>query len=145
MYDCFRFLAGAPIASIEATAIDPGSLPYLRNDNFGATLGYADGSVASLLYTALGPKDGLPKERIEVFCDGEAYVLDDYRNVTRARDGHVLWQSDTVDKGHFEELARFGDAIASGRDSPIPFHELAETTAAALEVEDALLSRRFNG
>lgn len=143
MYDCFRFLAGAPIDSLEAAAIDPGTLPYLRNDNFSATLGYADGSVASLMYTALGPKEGLPKERVEVFCDGEAYVLDDYRSVTRARDGHVLWQSDTVDKGHFEELGRFGDAIAAGHDSPIAFHELAETTAAALEIEDALLSRRY--
>ena len=37
MYDVFRFLAGAPARSIEATAIDPGSLPYARNDNFTAT------------------------------------------------------------------------------------------------------------
>ena len=141
MYDCFRFLAGAPVASIEATAIDPGSLPYLRSDNFSATLRYADGSVATLLYTALGPKEGLPKERVEVFCDGEAYILDDYRSVTRARDGQVLWQSDIIDKGHFEELSRFGDAIAAGSAAPIPFSEVAETTAVSLRVEDLLTGR----
>lgn len=138
MYDCFRFLAGAPVASIEATPIDPGPLPYLRNDNFSATLRYEDGSVATLLYTALGPKEGLPKERVEVFCDGEAYVLDDYRSVTRARDGQALWQSESVDKGHFEELSRFGDAIAAGAEAPIAFQEIAESTAVSLRIEDLL-------
>ena len=37
MYDVFRFLAGAPVRSVEASAIDPGELPYARNDNFAAT------------------------------------------------------------------------------------------------------------
>lgn len=140
MYDCFRFLAGAPVASIEATAIDPGTLPYLRSDNFSANLRYADGSLATLTYTALGPREGLAKERVEVFCDGEAYVLDDYKRVTRARDGKVLWEGE-VDKGHFEELSRFGDALATGGAAPIAFEEIAEATAVALEVEDQLYGR----
>lgn len=140
MYDCFRFLAGAPVSSIEATAIDPGTLPYLRSDNFSANLRYADGSLATLTYTALGPKEGLAKERVEVFCDGEAYLLDDYKRVTRARDGKVLWEGE-VDKGHFEELSRFGDALATGGPPPIPFEEIVETTAVALEVEDQLHGR----
>ena len=75
MYDVFRYLAGAPVASIAARAIDPAELPYHRSDNFSATLAYEDGSVGSLLYTALGPKQGLPKERIEVFCDGEVLTI----------------------------------------------------------------------
>lgn len=140
MYDTFRFLAGAPIDLMQATAIDPGTLPYLRNDNFCAILRYADGSIGNLVYTSLGPKAGLPKERIELFCDGEAYVLDDYRSLTRASDGEVLWQGD-VDKGHAEELALFGDAIAAGAPAPIDFSELVETSAVALEVEDRLFGR----
>ena len=58
-------------------AIDPGDLPYRRNDNFSAAITYEDGSLAHLLYTALGPRSGLGKERIEVFCDGEAEPLGD--------------------------------------------------------------------
>lgn len=138
MYDVFRSLAGAPAVSINAEAIDPADLPYLRNDNFCATIRYADGSIGNLVYTALGPKNGMPKERVEVFCDGEAYVLDDYRSLVRARDGHVFWQDDTVDKGHFEELSRLGKAIISGDDAPIPFAELMETSALALHIEDLL-------
>ena len=139
MYDCFRFLAGASLVGVEAAAIDPGELPYLRNDNFSATLRYADGSVGTLLYTALGPKEGLAKERVEVFCDGEAYVLDDYVSLLRARDNQALWGPETVDKGHFEELSRFGDAIAAGSAAPIPFEDIIETSAAALRIENLLI------
>lgn len=138
MYDVFRFLAGAPLASVSAAAIDPRTLPYLRNDNFCATLTYEDGSVGNLVYTALGPRQGLPKERIEVFCDGEAYVVDDFRSLTRASDGQVLWRADEADKGHYEELSRFGDAIATGGEAPIALDEIMETTAAALEIEALL-------
>src|SRR5581483_3350726 len=141
MYDVFRSLAGAPAASITASAIDPGAGAYLRNDNFSATIGYADGSLATLVYTALGPKTGLGKERIEIFCDGDTYVVDDFKQLTRAGDGAVLWHSGDIDKGHFEELSRFGDAIASGGASPIPFDEIVETSAVALEVEDLLFGR----
>jgi len=140
MYDVFRFLAGAPVVSINATPIDPASLPYLRNDNFCATLAYADGSVGNLVYTALGPKQGLGKERVEVFCDGEAYIIDDYKSLSRASDGNILWQSPTADKGHLEEMSRLGAAIAGGP-APIPFDELVESTAVALHIEDLLCGR----
>jgi predicted dehydrogenase/threonine dehydrogenase-like Zn-dependent dehydrogenase len=138
MYDVFRSLSGAPAVSVNAEAIDPRDLPYLRNDNFCTTIRYADGTIGNLVYTALGPKTGLPKERLEVFCDGEAYVLDDYRSLMRSSDTQPLWQDNTVDKGHFEQLSRFGKAISEGDGSPIPFEELMETSALALHVEDLL-------
>jgi predicted dehydrogenase/threonine dehydrogenase-like Zn-dependent dehydrogenase len=141
MYDVFRFLTGAPVVSIGATSIDPGSLPYSRNDNFCATLAYQDGSVANLVYTASGPRQGLPKERIEVFCEGEAYLVDDYKSLIKTSDGTILWQSAEVDKGHFEELSRFGDAIVAGEEAPISFDQIIETTAVALHVEDLLYGR----
>lgn len=141
MYDVFRSLTGAPVTSITATAINPGTVPYLRNDNFSATIGYADGSVATLVYTALGPKTGMSKERIEIFSDGEAYVVDNFQKATRASDGHVLWQSADPDKGHAEEFSLLGDAIANGGAAPISFEEIVETTAVSLHVEDLLHGR----
>jgi predicted dehydrogenase/threonine dehydrogenase-like Zn-dependent dehydrogenase len=141
MYDVFRFFAGAPARSIDAAAIDPHDLPYARNDNFSATITYDDGTVANLLYTALGPKEGLGKEHITVFCDGEAYVVDDFKKLTKASDQTTLWQSGDADKGHFEELSRFGDAMAAGAGAPIPFEEIVETSAVALQVEDLIYGR----
>ena len=54
----------------------------------------------------------------------------------------MLWQSAEPDKGHFEELSRFGDAIAAGGPAPIPFDEIVETTAVALHIEDLIFTRR---
>ena len=141
MYDVFRSLTGAPVTSVSAAAIDPRDRPYLKNDNFVATMTYADGSIATLTYTSLGPKTGLGKERIEVFCDGETWVVDDFKKLIKASDGSVLWQSSEPDKGHFEELSRMGDAIATGAPSPIAFEDIIETTALALDIEDALHGR----
>jgi predicted dehydrogenase/threonine dehydrogenase-like Zn-dependent dehydrogenase len=141
MYDVFRFLADAPVSSISATAIDPGSRPLARNDNFVATLQYEDGSVCSLTYTAVGPKAGLAKERIEVFANNEAWIVDDFKSLTRASDGAVLWSASASDKGHFEELSRFGDCLAEGRSPPIPIDQILETTAVSLHVEDLLFGR----
>ena len=141
MYDVFRFLAGAPVRSIDAAAIDPGALPYARSDNFAVTIAYEDGTLASLVYTALGPKAGLGKEHITVFADGEAFIVDDFKKLTQASDGTVLWQSSEADKGHFEEMSRLGDAIATGGPAPIPFNELVETTAVALSVDDLIHGR----
>jgi predicted dehydrogenase/threonine dehydrogenase-like Zn-dependent dehydrogenase len=138
MYDAFRSLTGSPVKTIDACAIDPGARPYLKNDNFVATIGYEDGSVATLTYTSLGPKTGLGKERIEVFCDGECWVVDDFKKLIKSSDGTVLWNSSEPDKGHFEEMSRMGEAIASGGPSPISFEEIVETTAVALHIEDLL-------
>lgn len=140
MYDLFRSLSGAPVKSISAQAIAPGNTAYLRNDNFVATLTYEDGSVGNLVYTALGPKEGLAKERIEVFCDGEAYIVDDFKSLTKASANEVIWQG-AVDKGHHEEMERMGSALASGGEAPISFAEIVETTAVSLHVEDMIFGR----
>ena len=142
MYDFFRALSGAPVTAISASAINPGRSAYFVNDNFIATLNYDDGSVASLTYTANGPKTDLAKERVEVFCDDKAYVLDDFIRLSEYPGGAVIWESDVVDKGHFVELSRFGDAIADGMDDgPISFDEIIETTAASLHIEDLIQGR----
>lgn len=140
MYDVFRSLIGAPVTLINAVAINPGETAFLRSDNFSATLQYADGSIGNLVYTSLGPKEGLPKERIEIFCDGEAYIVDDYKSLTRARDGLALWEGD-VDKGHFNEFKAFTSALLKGEEAPIPFDEIVETTAVSLHIEDMLHAR----
>lgn len=142
MYDCFRSLAGAPVHSITASSIEPGSSHFLVNDNFVATLTYEDGSLANLIYTSSGPKTGLPKERFEVFCDGAAYLLDDYTKLVSFPDGQELWSAMDADKGHFKELTQFGEAIAEGsNEAPIALDEILESTAVSLHIEDLIQGR----
>ena len=47
MYDVFRFLTGSRVRSISASAIDPGPVPFQRNENFSATTSPRLASAAS--------------------------------------------------------------------------------------------------
>ena len=141
MYDVFRALSGKPAVSISATSINPSGHPYLPTDNFAATVAYEDGSIGNLVYTAMGPKKGLPKERIEVFCDGEAYVVDDFKSLIKASTGEVLWSATEADKGQSNQMSLIADALMKGLDAPLGLEEILETTAVSLYIEDQLLGR----
>ncbi len=80
-FDFFHFLLdrpGAPVTpvAVNASLIPPGEGAVAR-DNFVVTTRFDDGSVASLVYTALGHPD-LPKERVEVHAAGASLILDDF-------------------------------------------------------------------
>jgi predicted dehydrogenase len=141
MYDFFASLANSPIASISARGIAPGATAYRTNDNFAATLSYEDGSVCNLVYTAAGPKTGLPKERIEVFCEGRAFLIDDFVRCIDYPSETILWQGTAADKGHYNELSALADALRDGEEGPIPVERIFETSAAALHIEDLLQGR----
>ncbi len=140
-YDLFRRLAGCPVESIQARSIAPPAPAVLRSDNFVATLRYEDGSLANLFYTASGPKTGLSKEVMEVFCDGKAYRLEDFKDLRKASQDAPLWSAAEPDKGHLEELVQFGQHILGQTDAPIPVVEILESSAVALYVEDQLFER----
>ncbi len=142
MYDFFAGLVGAPVTSVSARSIGPGASAYLANDNFVATIGYEDGSLCNLVYTAVGPKSGMPKERIEIFCEGRGFLIDDFTRCTAYPTDTVLWQASQPDKGHAAELSLLADALRDGNsEGPLPVARLFETTAVSLAVEDMLQGR----
>jgi predicted dehydrogenase/threonine dehydrogenase-like Zn-dependent dehydrogenase len=135
IYDLFNALCrGAPVVSVQAAAIDPKGGQWHRNDNFVATLKYADGSVCSLSYTALGAK-AYPKERMEVFGDGMIVTLDDYRSVEVHGGRHKGWTSRVAQKGQLEELKALADTLLRGRPWPISLAEQLQATRIAFAVE----------
>lgn len=135
IYDLFAALTGgAALVSVAAAAIDAAGQQWRRNDNFVATVKFADGSVCTLTYTALGAK-GYPKERMEVFADGRVVSLDDYRSVEVHGGNSKGWQSGTVQKGHLEELKALADTLRRGKPWPIPLAEQIQATRIAFEVE----------
>ncbi len=137
IYDLFTFLTGQKVVEVTAQAIKPRTGYYTTTDNFVAGLRFADGSVGSLTYTALGSKDH-PKERLEVYVDGKVLVMDDYLTlaVTGARAKGV--ESRLQQKGHLEELQAFARCIRQGGEWPIPLWEQIQATEISFEVEKFL-------
>jgi predicted dehydrogenase len=123
--DLARFLIGAPIVSVQAGAVrSAGALC----EDVSATLSFADGSLAAILYTTLGDT-AKSKELIEGYVDGTVSTIDDFR-----RGGG------RQDKGHAEALARFVAAVRSGGPAPMPEDELVESSLATICVRESLQS-----
>lgn len=125
--DLLSHLAGAPVRSVHARSL-PVAASALE-ESLAATLSFANGSVANLCYHAVGDT-GLPKEHLEVFGDGKAAVLDDFRNLVLVQGGRKTEVRSHQDKGHAEEIRQFVDALAAGRPPPVPFAESVATTLA---------------
>ena len=138
IYDLFTFLANAEAVKVSALAIAPESGHYARNDNFVATLRFADGSVASLTYTALGSTD-YAKETADLYTDGTTAVMQDYTKLDVHGGGGEPLRSATPRKGLKAELLAFADGVNGGR-WPIPWWQQKQVASIALEIERQLSS-----
>jgi predicted dehydrogenase/threonine dehydrogenase-like Zn-dependent dehydrogenase len=137
IYDLFNALTGSRYEKVDATAIVPNSQHWRRNDNFVATVRYADGSVCSLTYTALGDKS-YAKERCEIYVDGQVIVLDDFRSVHVSSKRKAVWSSWTIEKGQSEELAALARTLQEGQAWPIALQDQIMATRISFEVERQL-------
>lgn len=137
IYDLFGYLTGSRVVSVQAKAIRPGTGHYHAADNFMATMTFEDGSLASLLYTALGSRE-YPKEHLEVFVDGKVLMLTDYRQVTIAGATARGTQTASAEKGHQQEVEAFGRAVQAGGPWPIPLWQQLQATEISFEVDRCL-------
>jgi predicted dehydrogenase/threonine dehydrogenase-like Zn-dependent dehydrogenase len=127
--DLLRFLAGAPITSHQATAMDSAT-----RDSVTMQLGFADGSIGTIHYLANGTKK-FPKERLEVFASGRVLQLDNFRKLTGfgwpGFSKLNLWR---MDKGQKACAAAFVEALRTGKPAPIPFDEIVEVSRVTIEL-----------
>ena len=134
IYDVFNFLTNAKVIDISASSIQPQNEFYSSKDNFIATVRYGDGSVANLIYTAMG-NNIYPKETMEVFFDGKMIVLDDYKKINGYGVKLANIESKISEKGQLEELEDFAKAIKGGNEFPIPLWQQIQAMKIAFEVE----------
>jgi len=141
IFDLFRFLTCAPAIQVCATAARSVRRDVVPTDNFTATIRYADGSVCTLLYTSQGGRD-LPKESMELHVDGKSFLLHNYRQL-EAFGAKADLRTRKEEKGHFEELMAFHQAIAGSLDRRVLWDDAVETTRTTLEV-DRQVSERWS-
>jgi predicted dehydrogenase len=132
--DFVTWLCGALPASVTAAAVAGSSEP--RDDNVAATLTFPDGSVAVIVYSALGDP-GLPKERVEALGEAGAAVLDDFRSLRIHQKGRTSETDGRQDKGHAVELATFVDACRTGT-QPWPVSDMLGVMRATFDIRDAV-------
>lgn len=136
--DLLHWLVGAEIVSVFAQPVGPvGTLASL--EDVVATLCFADGSSASLIYTALG-NTRLGKERIEIFWDGNSLLMDDFRQLSMQGRQAVNEKNNTGDKGHAAELAHFAQVVRGQTTSQINYLDGIRGTVGALRIYDSAVA-----
>jgi polar amino acid transport system substrate-binding protein len=137
--DLAAAIAGSPPHRVFARAVtDAASSPLLVED-VAITLSMANGSIATIFYTASGAKS-MAKERIEIMCAGRSAVIDDFveARLFGGRDSqkHRLRAQD---KGQAAMLDEFLRSLRTTTPL-VPLVELLATTEATLAVIDSLCS-----
>jgi len=135
--DLMRYLAGAPVVSIQARRMGDAPGVAISEDKASITLGFEDGSFGTILYLANGAAN-FPKERIEVFTAGRILQLDNFRKLK----GYGwpgfrklnLWKQD---KGQKACTAAFLRAVENGVPA-IPPEEIFEVARVTIDVADQL-------
>jgi predicted dehydrogenase len=135
--DSLAFVVGARVVDVHARGYGDQALPLQAFDNLAIDLGFADGSLAAIVYAADG-SPAVPKERVEIFTNGTTAILDDYRTFTVFR-GRERKQRRvrTQDKGHLQELAAFVQAVQKG-EPPVDLGDLENVSLATLAVVDSM-------
>tara|TARA_B100000959_G_scaffold269560_1_gene315465 strand:- start:248 stop:853 length:606 start_codon:yes stop_codon:yes gene_type:complete len=139
--DLMRHLVGYSIVDFQAMMIGEAPGIEIREDKVSITISFEDGSFGTIHYLANGGSI-FPKERIEVFCENAVLKLDNYRLLegygwSGFRSMKLLKQ----DKGQKACVKAFLDAIREGKESPIPYNELIESSKVSIEIAESLRQR----
>ena len=134
--DLARFLVGDDIKTVQAAAA---SVSQGACDDLTVSLNFADGSLATIAYTALGDT-AYSKELIEAFAGGTVVNINDFRGMTITAAGKEQKQGRSMeqDKGHGAELEAFAKAVASGGPAPADEAEIVESSFATIAVLESL-------
>lgn len=139
-FDLIQAITGSKPVKVFAQAVNSSSKAVLAEDNVAITLTMADGSIGNIIYTTTGDK-AFSRERVEIFGDGAACVIDNFKTLTysrkgkRRRMGHFLT---SVDRGHRAEMQTLIDNLATGKLLPVSFEDYAATTQATFAAMEVL-------
>lgn len=136
--DLMQFLTGAAPTSVYAAAVAADAGNAISEDSVMITLQFADGSNGMIAYLAEG--DGsLAKEHLEIFGEGQTFVIQDFRSARLYADGRE--KKETLrqqDKGQAEETRLACAVVIEGKPAPISLQELESTTRATFRILDSL-------
>lgn len=85
------------------------------NPNACISLGYPDGSVATVVYTTLGSSSG-GKEYFELFGNSRSAAVDDYKSIETRGNGRGVRRPRKGDKGQYGAISEFVSACLSGKE-----------------------------
>ena len=137
--DFMRSVCGAAITKVQAMCIQTPNAAETPEDSISVNLQFADGSVGTLEYVALGDTT-LPKEVCEIHGEGSTALMENFcRTVCTGKLGKRKL-SGKQQKGFAEEISATVAAVKEGRQMPIAWDEIENVTKATFAVLKAVKS-----
>ena len=135
--DFMSAVCGAPVVRVQAMCIQTANAAETPEDSVCVNLQFADGSVGTLEYVALGDAT-LPKERCEIHGEGSTAVMDNFcTTVCSGRLGKRRLKG-RQQKGFSGELEATVRAVQAGGSMPISWAEIANVTRTTFAILKSL-------
>ncbi|MDE2644125.1 MAG: bi-domain-containing oxidoreductase, partial [Verrucomicrobiota bacterium] len=138
--DFASFIIGQNVVEVQAQCVSTDNAGLVAEDNVSINLKYADGSVANILYVALGSPD-IAKERCEIYANESVAVMDNFCKTTCSGKLGKKKLTGKQAKGFAQELDAFFTSIKNGSESPIAFNSLINTTEVSFAIHKALQTK----
>lgn len=139
--DLCSYLVGSLVQTVYATVVRKKTKHIPDEDNVNIILSFENGSTASINYFAYGDSS-LAKEYIEVFGEGIALQLDDFRELRIYKNGKKKKvKLFNQNKGFLEEFKAFIQGIKEGK-NPIPFESLYNTTLTTFKILESIITNQ---
>jgi predicted dehydrogenase len=139
--DFASYLIGSAPVEVQATCVETANASLVAEDNVTIAIKYADGSVAQILYVAVGSAE-LAKEYCEIYADESVAVMDNFcSTVCTGKRGKQKLKGKQA-KGFDEEISAFLGAVRKGTPAPISFQSIMETTACTFAIIKALKGKK---
>ncbi|MDB2398539.1 bi-domain-containing oxidoreductase [Planktomarina sp.] len=110
----------------------------LARDNFSLSLKHANGSISQIHYLTRGAKN-FQKERIEVFCEGKIYRIDNFLKFSVWDSNHkktkIKWRQD---KGQEMLINLFINSLRNGSEQIIPLEHIYQSAEIAILLDEMM-------
>jgi len=135
--DLAAALTGSLPIWVQAERLGQDDTPAALCDNLVMTLGFANGSLASITYVSSGSRK-MEKERVELFRGGFSAVIDDFKTATLFSPSKAeKVRHGSQNKGQKEMLEAFLASLATS-ESLAPLDSLVATTRATFAAVESL-------
>lgn len=135
--DFLHFITGSLTTRVFAEPIS-GDSEISIEDSVVIAVRLADGSNASVTYSRAGDR-ALPKERIEIFGGGKAFVIDDFSSAIAYSGGkEKKTKLRKQDKGQAAEVSAVCAVVREGKLWPTSLEDLATTARATFRIRESL-------
>lgn len=135
--DLALFLAGSTIAEMSIQVLGNDDYPGITTDKCSIGLKFTNGSIANIQYWANG-NAAFPKERIDVFHEGQVYQIDNFRKLRVFGGGMKSKSLLRQDKGNAACVAAFLTALRAGSPTPIAIDEIMQVSRCVIDLASRL-------